>query len=134
MGMPHSPVLRSIAIVLLAFLIQTGLARAEPSDATKLQLKASILEHIKQHTDGGTYYFIDNDSTDLLELSFLAMHPVVFERSDGTYALCADFADASGNKVLVDYFVREIGGNYVVLSSVAGKRSILMSIAERFSL
>jgi hypothetical protein len=62
------------------------------------------------------------------------MHPVVFERSDGTYALCADFADASGNKVLVDYFVREIGGDYVVLSSIAGKRSILMSIAERFSL
>jgi hypothetical protein len=62
------------------------------------------------------------------------MHPVVFERQDGTYALCADFRDGSGEMVLIDYYLRPMDGTLTVLTSVAGKRSILMQLGERFGL
>jgi hypothetical protein len=109
-------------------------ASAEPTAAQKLALKAAVLAHIERRTDDVAYHFIEPASTDLQKLRFVAMHPVVFERADGTYALCADFEDPAGAKVLVDYYVTDLNGEMVVLSSVVGKRSVLMRIAEKFDL
>lgn len=120
--------------LLFAVLLQIQSVTAEPSDVAKLQLKATILEHIETHTTEGTYYFIDANDTTLMKLTFVAMHPVVFERADGTYALCADFEDGKGQKVLIDYYVKSMNGKPVVLTSLAGKRSVLMKIAEKFNL
>ncbi|NQV98944.1 MAG: hypothetical protein HQ483_04555 [Rhodospirillales bacterium] len=120
--------------LLYATLLMGSPASAEPSDSDKLNLKASVINHIAQQTEEGIYYFVSGSSTDLMKLKFVAMHPVVFERSDGTFALCADFEDAEGGKVLVDYYLRKLNGNFVMLSSIEGKRSVLMNIAERFGL
>ena len=125
---------RIVMLTIFAMSILAAPAKADPSDETKLQLKAAVLDHIEKSTNDGVYYFIDHESTDLRELSFVAMHPVIFERADGTYALCADFIDTAGEKVLVDYYLRDVAGGLVVLSSVEGRRSILMQIAEKFDL
>jgi|GEM_PF-2775944 len=122
------------SILVCAILLMSGTASAEPDDADKLKLKASVLQHIEGHTEDGTYFFVSSKTTKLMKLKFVAMHPVVFEHPDGTYALCADFEDGQKNKVLVDYYVQEINDRFVVLSSVEGKRSVLMGIAEKFGL
>lgn len=124
------------AYVLIALLVIAPFssAFAEPTNAQKLDLKVTVLNHIRAHTTGGTYYFVGEEDTKLKELKFIAMHPVVFEREDGTFALCADFQDASNKKYLIDYFVRHLNGKYVVLASLEGKRSLLMSMAQKFGL
>lgn len=123
-----------LAVFLFITICQVRTSTADPSDAQKLQLKATILEHIESLTADGTYYFVDASDTALMKLTFVAMHPVVFERTDGTFALCADFNDGKGKKVLIDYYVKNLNGKFVVLSSLAGKRSLLMKIAEKFNL
>ena len=125
---------RWLVVVMCAGLLHVGAAKAEPSDASKLQLKAAVLAHIADHTANDLYNFIDHESTQREQLRFLAMHPVIFVRDDGTYALCADFQDDRGNKVLIDYYVADMNGRLVVLASVKGQRSLLMRMAERFNL
>ncbi|MCR9175051.1 MAG: hypothetical protein NXI19_03495 [Alphaproteobacteria bacterium] len=109
-------------------------ASAEPTDREKLALKTEVIQHIQAHSDGDTYFFVDQEDVKLHTLTFVAMHPVVFEHPDGMFVLCADFEDLQGEKFLVDYYLRKIGNRYVVLSSVEGKRSLLMKLAEKFSL
>ncbi|MEQ8665426.1 MAG: hypothetical protein RIC16_06855 [Rhodospirillales bacterium] len=125
---------RSATTALCALMLFSAPAGAEPSDSVKLELKAAVLDHIASFTEDDVYHFIDGEDTNLKRLEFLAMHPVIFERNDGVYALCADFIDTDGNKILVDYYLRELNGELVVLSSVEGRRSILMQIAEKFDL
>lgn len=125
---------RGFLLVLALFLGGGSAVKAEPTDIEKTQLKAVVLQHIHDRTDNGIYYFLDNETTRMSELTFTAMHPVVFERKDGVFALCADFNDNQGNKFLVDYYVKMVEGSFVVISSVEGKRSILMEMAERFGL
>lgn len=133
--------LAALKSTLLTLILALGLALvtlapagAEPSDAEKLELKAAVLDHIEAMTHERTYHFVDGESLAVRDLRFVAMHPVVFERADGTYALCADFEATDGEKVLVDYFLRRLGDELVVLASVEGKRSLLMRMAERFNL
>ncbi len=123
----------AIALVLLWAMITTP-ATAEPSDWEKLQLKSAVTRHIGSHSEDGTYFFVKPETVELLELSFVAMHPIIFQHPNGMFVLCADFKNEQKNKVLIDYYVREIEGSYIVLASVEGKRSLLMRLAERFRL
>ena len=126
---------RTLWIILI--LLVTGpleSATAEPLESEKLTLKATVVRHIEAHTDNGTYLFVDQESTKLRRLKFVAMHPVVFGLPDGTFVLCADFEDADRNKVLIDYYVKKLGQSYRVLSSIEGRRSLLMRIGEKFGL
>jgi hypothetical protein len=126
---------RSLSIFLFLLLaMQAVPGSAAPLNSEKLALKAKVVRHIEAHTEGGTYLFVDAEDTKLIKLKFLAMHPVVFAHPDGTYVLCADFENANGDKVLIDYYLRKIDQDYVVLSSLEGKRSILMRIGEKFGL
>jgi hypothetical protein len=127
-------ILHVIAVVLCMAALPINLVSAEPSNAQKLKLKATVVKHIKQHTAEGTYFFVNSENTSLTKLKFVAMHPVVFERSDGAYALCADFENEEKEKVLVDYYLMELNGDIVLLSSIEGKRSILMKLAQKFGI
>lgn len=134
MSVPKWAILNVFVILLMTVVVPPNMASAEPSDAQKLKLKATVVNHIKAHTTDNTYYFVSSENTKLMKLKFVAMHPVVFEHPDGTFVLCADFETAQHDKVLVDYFLTELNGRFVVLSSIEGKRSLLMSIAQRFGL
>ncbi|MBT5266623.1 MAG: hypothetical protein HOL85_17440 [Rhodospirillaceae bacterium] len=130
-----NPIVLAAKVVVICVCLMTFTpAFAEPSDGEKLQLKSAVTQHITSHTDSGTYLFVRNDNTELLKLTYVAMHPVVFSHPNGLFVLCADFNDAGNKKVLVDYYVRKIGETFVVLSSIEGKRSLLMRLAEKFNL
>lgn len=128
------PVLRALAVLFCVLVLPFNTASAEPSNSEKLKLKAAVVTYIKEHTSDGRYSHVEAASTDLLRLTFVAMHPVIFERPDGTFALCADFKDDENEEVLIDYYLQELNGKYVVLSSIEGKRSVLMGIGQMFGL
>ncbi len=134
MDLLKRPLFQALVFLFFVLVLPFGSAQSEPSNSEKLKLKATVVSYIKEHTFDGRYYHVASDSTDLFKLEFVAMHPVVFERPDGTFVLCADFVKEDKEEVLIDYFLQESNGQYVVLSSIEGKRSILMGIGQKFGL
>lgn len=122
-------------LFLFSFLFALApLAQAEISASDKIALKRTVVDYIALHTEADRYHFTDPNTLEVKQLQFLAMHPVLFEKGDGSFALCADFATDNNDKFLVDYHVTRVNNQYVVSAAVEGKRSLLMSIADKFSL
>jgi hypothetical protein len=119
---------------LLALLSMSSAVQAEPNNAVKLELKMTVMKYIEKHTDNDNYLFVDPDTLKASRLQFITMHPVVFETEPGRYILCADFTSKTGDTFLLDYFVININDTYEISTVVQGKRSLLSTIAEKFSL
>lgn len=120
--------------LLTTLLLGATQVHAELNAGEKIALKQAVVNYIERHTEAGVYNFVDTQTLEVKKMQFLAMHPVLFEKDDGSFAMCADFTTAGDEKFLVDYHVLKVNGQYVVSTAVEGKRSLLMSIAEKLSL
>jgi len=110
-----------------------SVALADKIDAeTHIGLQIALEQHIKVNSATGYYRFEDISAQQSLELTLLHLHPVIY-KIGGSYLMCADFLDDSGETVLLDFIIdrREMG--YIVTSIHRGQRSFFSRILEKIS-
>ena len=71
---------------------------------TRVQLQAVLQTHIDRTTVSGVYPKVDLRSGKVSALHPAASHPMILSLGD-YYVLCADFRDAQGTPVNVDFYV-----------------------------
>lgn len=114
-------------------------------DKTRIELQMTLKSFIDGKTTEGTYKYFDTEMGMVRNLALLNLHPVIFEKQ-GYYLMCADFIDKdmavdvdedvdwADQKVLLDYIVVPVEGQFIVEQEILGKRGVLTKIFRKLQL
>lgn len=115
--------------MLLASLMISGQALAANDPSIKGDLRENIqqsMNHfIEQQTIDKHLYLYDAVNGKLLQLSLEKLHSGIVKKGD-FYVSCADFIDQNGNKVDIDFMVRQSSSDMIttqaLVHSINGKK------------
>ena len=120
-----------IATLMLVGAVGISGANATTLDSqTRVDLHTELRNYIDLKVDNGRYTYFDEKSGKSMLLRIKAIHPVVLSR--GTrYLLCADFIDASGNDVVIDFVIFPTATGYLIEKEIEGQRPRMMTLFEK---
>ena len=95
----------------------------------KAALQAEMQRHIEAQLVDGVYLFLDTKAEEVRSLHPVTAHPMILRMGDH-FVLCYDFKDEAGKSVLVDYYVAQRDGSYVVFHTAIANRSLLFRLME----
>ena len=118
-----------LVIAILALMIMGQSALAGDDASIKGDLRANIQQSMKQFIDtmavDSQLYLYDAVDGRLLSLRLKKLHDGIVKKGD-YYVSCADFSDADGNIIDVDFLVRPKEGKLIttqaLIHSVDGKK------------
>lgn len=103
------------------------------SQALTLSEKAALQAAMQRHIDGqlvnGAYLFLDARQEQIRPLHPVTTHPMILRMGEH-FVLCYDFRDDAGEQVLVDYYVAQTDGSYVVFHTEIANREVLHRLME----
>jgi hypothetical protein len=121
--------LPAVALAIAGLFVVT--AQAATLDAgTLVELQLTLKNHIDAGTVDGVYEHFNVEEGQLKELTLKNLHPKIFSKGN-KYLMCADFLDADGNDVLLDYIVSKSESGFRVEQEIRGRRSYLTRIFRR---
>jgi hypothetical protein len=97
---------------------------------TRVELQLALKNHVDAGTVDGVYEHFNVEQGQVEELTLKNLHPVIFS-ADNKYMMCANFLDARGDDVLLDYIVSRSGNGFRIEQEIRGRRSYLKQIFER---
>lgn len=103
-------------------------AEIELETRTKLQL--ALKQYIDAGTVDGMYKHFNVEQGRVEKLRLKNLHPVIFA-IDGKYMMCADFLNATGDAVMLDYIVGASTNGFRIEQEIIGRRSYLQQFFER---
>ncbi len=112
-------ILLGIAALSLTTTAHAGDDPSIPSEHKTL-VQQAMATHIKAHGVADRYVIYDAVEGDLLRLQFGELHPGVVRKGE-FYVSCADFTNARGALVDVDFLVARGEGGFRVIESVVHK-------------
>ena len=117
-------------LLVMTILTCTQANAGEINLETRIQLQLALKNHIDAVTVDGVYehFNVEQGQTENLRLNNL--HPVIFV-TDNKYMMCADFFDANGDDVLLDYIVSSSANGFQIEQEIRGRRSYLIKLFER---
>ena len=98
--------------------------------ATRVDLQLGLKNYIESRTSDNGYEYFNIETGKIEKLALKNLHPIIFVNGS-KYMMCADFQDASGNDVLLDYIVSLSGGEFRVEQEIPGRRNYLKQLFER---
>lgn len=132
----HSVVFRFFYYLLPAMLLVMTILTCNQAYAaaidleTRSELQLTLKQYIDAGTVDGVYERFNVEQGQIEKLRLKTLHPVIFV-IDKKYMLCADFLDADGNDVLLDYIVSLSASGFRIEQEIPGRRSYLLQIFER---
>lgn len=122
---------RLIATLMIAAFFGFPTAQAATLDNdTRVALQTELRDYITQKTTNGSYTYFDEARGDTVPLRIKAIHPVVLKRDD-RFLMCADFIDAKGKDVVIDYVILPIETGFLIEKEIEGQRPRLMTLFEK---
>ena len=119
------------AILLVMAILTCNHAHAAAIDLeTRTKMQLALKHYIDAGTVDGVYEHFNVEQGQIEKLRLKALHPVIFA-TDSKYMMCADFLDAAGNDVLLDYIVSSSASGFRIEQEIPGRRSYLQQIFER---
>lgn len=97
---------------------------------TRVALQHTLKTYIDAGTVDGTYEYFDLESGQVVKLHIKNLHPVIFIK-EKKYMMCADFLDANGEDVLLDFIVSSSGEGFRIEQVIGGRRSYLKQLFDR---
>jgi len=124
----------TFATMLVALcLITTSPAQADSIEMkTRIDLQLGLKHYIEARTEDNVYEHFNVESGKVEPLVLKNLHPVIFVNGS-KFMMCADYLDASGNDVLLDYIVSLVGNEFRVEQEIPGKRDYLKQLFERIN-
>ena len=117
-------------------LLLAAVSWSRPADAgsidmdTRLALQDALRDYIDGKSATGGYSYFDETTGEAVPLSLKKIHALLFRKAD-RYMLCADFLNANGEDVVIDYIFAPHADGYVLEKEIEGRRSILVQLFER---
>lgn len=96
---------------------------------TRVQLQAALQTHIDRTTVQGVYPKVDLKSGKVSALHPAAGHPMILSLGD-YYVLCADFRDATGAPVNVDFYVAKRDRGFSIFQVEFANRAPLEALVK----
>ena len=122
-----------LSAVLLMMLLAGGRVQAAEIDLeTRAELQLALQQYIDAGTVDGVYEHFNVERGEVQKLRLKALHPVIFV-IESKFMLCADFMDADGEAVMLDYIVGASATGFRIEQEIAGQRSYLVQIFERIN-
>lgn len=90
----------------------------------KAALQAAMQHHIDRQLVQGAYLYLVPGSGQVRVLHPVTSHPMIL-RMGAHFVLCADFIDAVGRPVNVDFYLAPRGNGYVVFHAAVAQRAQL---------
>ncbi len=119
------------AILLVMAILTFNHAHAAAIDLeTRAELQLTLKHYIDAGTVDGVYEHFNVEQWQIEKLRLKTLHPVIFA-TDNKFMMCADFLDAAGNDVLLDYIVSSSASGFRIEQEIPGRRSYLQQIFER---
>ena len=113
--------------------ITTSPVQADSMDMKlRVDLQMGLKNYIESRTSENLYEHFNVESGKIDSLVLKNLHPLIFV-NESKYMMCADFLDANGNDVLLDYIVSLDGGEFRVEQEIPGKRNYLKQLFERIN-
>ncbi len=126
MGKMSGIVRRLLALAILTTVPTVSLALTL---SEKAALQAEMQRYIHDQLVDGVYLFLDTHNKEVRTLHPVTAHPMVLQMGEH-YVLCYDFKDNAGKDVLVDYYVAQRDGSYVVFHTAIANRALLFRLME----
>lgn len=119
-----------LASVWFAIAVLNSAHASEITLETRTNLQLALKQYIDAGTVDGIYDHFNVEKGQVEKLRLKTLHPVIFA-IDSKYMMCADFLDAAGNDVLVDYIVGASASGFRIEHEIPGRRSYLQQFFER---
>lgn len=120
----------------LAVALSTGLfmscALANASQISvekKIELQASMLQHINTMTIDGIIPHVSLDDGSVVDLVPTKAHPMILSFGN-KYVMCTDFRDQEGKFVNVDFYLTRNGDRYTVFQTEINNRDPLKKLMK----
>ncbi len=120
------------ASVWLAITILNIAHAAEIDLETRAKLQLTLKQYIDAGTVDGLYDHFNVEEGRVDKLRLKTLHPVIFA-TDGKYMMCADFLNAAGDPVILDYIVGASTNGFRIEQEIPGRRSYLQQFFERLN-
>jgi len=117
-------------LLLMAMLSGAHVHAATLDLETRVELQLALKNHVDAGSVDGVYEHFNVEQGQIEKLTLKNLHPVIFS-ADNKYMMCADFLDARGDDVLLDYIVSRSGNGFRIEQEIRGRRSYLKQIFER---
>lgn len=107
-----------------------GAAAKTLSEGELATLQAAMQNHIDQVSVDGALLELNTKNGQVLELYPAKAHPKIM--AAGKYfVLCADFRDENGKDVMVNFYMANNGGRYVVFATTFGHDEALERMLKK---
>ena len=116
-----------LVLVSFLFLINTNVQAEEVSTEIKLMLQDLMNEFIEDLSVDGKMIYIDTKSDKLNSLYFSTAHPM-YVPHEGNFFLCTSGYDENGEEHLVDFYAKEIEGNFKIVDVSVDSRDTTKKI------
>ena len=125
---------RACATMLMVLcLIITSPVQADSIETkTRIDLQIGLKNYIEARTSDSVYEYFNVESGEIEALILKNLHPVIFVKGS-KFMMCADYLDANGADVLIDYIVSLTGNEFRVEQEIPGKRDYLQQLFERIN-
>jgi len=122
---------RRVGLFLAFFFLLAGPASAvEPlSQQHKVELQVALMEYIDANSIDGKFVHFDARTQQLVKLFPANLHPMIVPTSS-IYFLCADFRDAKGYKVDVDFIATDGEDGFLVFQAMVNQRHIVRQMMK----
>ena len=116
---------------LLALATGSGPAAAGPiGQDDKVALQMALLEYVDANLMGDRFFYFDPVSETAVGLYPANLHPMIVPNGEIVF-LCADFRDADGGKVDVDFVARKHEGRFLVFQTLVNNRDVVRRAMKR---
>lgn len=107
-----------------------SLAGGSISQEDKVALQMALLEYVDANLIGDQFFYFDPNSEATIALYPANLHPMIVPNGEIVF-LCADFRDADGGKVDVDFVARKQDGEFFVFQTLVNNRDVVRRAMKR---
>lgn len=120
----------ALALLAVSVCVTPGKAESEVPAAEAIGLQAAMQGHIEANLVDGALLHIDPVTGDVQPFYPAKAHPKIV-RVGPYYYLCANFRDADGLEVMVNFYVAKAAGKYVFFHTMFGDDEALEAQIEK---
>lgn len=126
--------IRRIALFAALFFLAAGniapaSAAGKLNQQHKVELQVALMEYIDANSVDGKFVYFDARTQQMVELFPANLHPMIVPTSS-VYFLCADFRDAKGYKVDVDFVATHSEDGFIVFQAMVNQRHIVREMMK----
>ena len=119
----------ALAAAFLLLTAQFNTVHASQMQETKVRLQSDLQKHIYRSLVDGAFHTLDSQTGEVKALYPLVSHPLILTMGK-YYVMCADFRDADGNPVDIDFYMIKKPKGFQVFRAEVNNHELLEGMMQ----